>query len=94
MSINKSSFIERVKYMMKNPSALGKGLWGGGKMPMHWKLLFAGQSLIFTLAIWVRLQDIERAKRLKKMEDDEKAMDGSVVPKRGGDGEVASSVHR
>ncbi len=80
--------------MMKNPSALGKGLWGGGKMPIHWKLLFAGQSLIFTLAIWVRLQDIERAKRLKTMEDDEKAMGDDILENRGGGGEVASSVSR
>lgn len=50
-------------------------------MPMHWKLLFTGQSLIFTLAIWVRQQDVEQAKRLQDFQDDKKEIDDNIANK-------------
>jgi hypothetical protein len=63
----KKTFFQRF-----GPSALGRGLWGNRPMPMKYKLLFVGQSIIFTMAIWVRGQDVERAQAIKKLEDAEK----------------------
>ncbi|KAL7444914.1 hypothetical protein ACHAXM_009636 [Skeletonema potamos] len=66
-----SSFFQRF-----GPSALGKGLWGNRPMPLKYKLLFVGQSVIFTMAIWVRGQDVERAQAIKKLEEAEKQRAG------------------
>ena len=41
-------------------------------MPTKYKLLFAGQAVIFTMAIWVRGQDVERAQAKKKLDEAEK----------------------
>ena len=41
-------------------------------MPTKYKLLFVGQSIIFTMAIWVRGEDVERAQAIKKLEDADK----------------------
>eukprot|EP00573_Skeletonema_grethae_P000367 CAMPEP_0201690390 /NCGR_PEP_ID=MMETSP0578-20130828/3843_1 /ASSEMBLY_ACC=CAM_ASM_000663 /TAXON_ID=267565 /ORGANISM="Skeletonema grethea, Strain CCMP 1804" /LENGTH=91 /DNA_ID=CAMNT_0048175365 /DNA_START=81 /DNA_END=356 /DNA_ORIENTATION=- len=63
----KKTFLQRF-----GPAALGRGLWGNRPMPTKYKLLFVGQSILFTLAIWVRGEDVERAQALKKLEEAEK----------------------
>ncbi len=65
---SKKTFFQRF-----GPAALGRGLWGNRPMPTNYKLLFIGQSIIFTLAIFVRGQDVERAQAIKKLEAAEKA---------------------
>ncbi len=65
---SKKTFFQRF-----GPAALGRGLWGNRPMPTKYKLLFIGQSIIFTLAIFVRGQDVERAQAIKKLEAAEKA---------------------
>ncbi|KAL3803169.1 hypothetical protein HJC23_003444 [Cyclotella cryptica] len=54
------SFFERF-----SPFSIGKGLWGPGKMPTHWKLLFTVQSCIFVSALWMRQVDVQNAQRRK-----------------------------
>ncbi len=66
MTTNKSFF---QKY---GPAALGRGLWGNRPMPTKYKLLFIGQSVIFTLAMFFRTQDVERVQAIKKLEDADK----------------------
>lgn len=39
---------------------------------MKYKLLFLGQSLIFTMAAYIRTKDVERAQQLKKFAEDER----------------------
>jgi len=67
MTTPKKTFFQRF-----GPAALGRGLWGNRPMPTKYKLLFVGQSILFTMAIWVRGQDVERAQAIKKLEDAEK----------------------
>lgn len=56
-----------------SPSALGRGLWGRGPVPTRYKVLFLGQSLIFTMAIYIRNKDVEKAQLIQqKMADSEK----------------------
>ena len=38
-------------------------------MPTKYKILFIGQGLMFTLAMWVRTQDVERVQAIKKLEE-------------------------
>ena len=66
MTTNKSFF---QKY---GPAALGRGLWGNRPMPTKYKLLFIGQSVIFTLAMFFRTQDVERVQAIKKLEEADK----------------------
>jgi hypothetical protein len=47
------------------PSAIGKNLWGQGKMPLKWKFLFTVQSFIFVSAMFMRRVDVENAQRRK-----------------------------
>mmetsp|Transcript_24788 Transcript_24788/g.53696 ORF Transcript_24788/g.53696 Transcript_24788/m.53696 type:complete len:96 (-) Transcript_24788:332-619(-) len=49
------------------PRSLARGLWGNGPIPTRYKLLFLGQSVIFTMAIWIRGQDVDRAQQMKKL---------------------------
>ncbi|KAL9186027.1 hypothetical protein ACHAXT_005265 [Thalassiosira profunda] len=49
------------------PPALARGLWGNRPMPTHYKVLFAGQGLIFCFAMFIRTKDVERAKQLKQL---------------------------
>eukprot|EP00577_Skeletonema_sp_RCC1716_P000879 CAMPEP_0113425972 /NCGR_PEP_ID=MMETSP0013_2-20120614/30470_1 /TAXON_ID=2843 ORGANISM="Skeletonema costatum, Strain 1716" /NCGR_SAMPLE_ID=MMETSP0013_2 /ASSEMBLY_ACC=CAM_ASM_000158 /LENGTH=93 /DNA_ID=CAMNT_0000314201 /DNA_START=103 /DNA_END=384 /DNA_ORIENTATION=- /assembly_acc=CAM_ASM_000158 len=67
MTTPKKSFFQRF-----GPPALARGLWGNRSMPTKYKLLFVGQSVIFTMAMWVRGEDVERAQARKKLEDSEK----------------------
>lgn len=58
------------------PPALARGLWGRGPMPLRYKFLFLGQSLIFSMAIVIRGRDVEKARQQKlaapdKVDDDE-----------------------
>jgi len=51
-------------------------------MPTRYKLLFLGQSVIFTMAIWIRQQDVQKAQHIKRLaEEAEKQTnaDGSVA---------------
>ena len=42
-------------------------------MPTRYKVLFLGQSLIFTMAIYIRNKDVEKAQLIQqKMADSEK----------------------
>ena len=54
------------------PGALARGLWGRGPMPTRYKILFVGQGLIFTLALWIRTQDVEKAQHLKQFAEAER----------------------
>ncbi|KAL3811442.1 hypothetical protein ACHAXA_007597 [Cyclostephanos tholiformis] len=54
------------------PAAIARGLWGNGPIPIRYKILFIGQGLIFTTALWIRSQDVEKAKKIKKLMDAEK----------------------
>ena len=63
----KKTFFQRF-----GPAALGRGLWGNRPMPAKYKILFIGQSIIFTMAMWVRTQDVERAQARKKLEEADK----------------------
>ena len=54
------SFFEKL-----HPSAIGKNLWGPGKMPTHWKILFTVQSLVFVSAMWMRTIDVQNVQRRK-----------------------------
>ncbi|KAL7488259.1 hypothetical protein ACHAW6_013843 [Cyclotella cf. meneghiniana] len=67
------SFFERF-----SPSSIGKRLWGPGKMPTHWKLLFTVQSFIFVSAVWIRKVDVQNAQRRKKelIEEGNNAVEG------------------
>lgn len=67
MTTSKKTFFQKF-----GPAALGRGLWGNRPMPTKYKLLFAGQAVIFTMAIWVRGQDVERAQAKKKLDEAEK----------------------
>ena len=57
------------------PPALARGLWGQGPMPPRYKVLFLGQSVIFTMAIIIRGRDIDKAQQQKlaapNLEDEE-----------------------
>lgn len=48
-----------------SPSSIGKNLWGAGKMPLKWKVLFTAQSFIFMSAMLMRQKDVENAQRRK-----------------------------
>mmetsp|Transcript_12709 Transcript_12709/g.27839 ORF Transcript_12709/g.27839 Transcript_12709/m.27839 type:complete len:100 (-) Transcript_12709:1553-1852(-) len=72
------SFFERF-----SPRSLGRGLWGKGSMPTHWKVLFTAQTMIFTLALWVRTVDVENMQKLKRLEAEKKSKEEG-----GGDGDV------
>lgn len=51
-------------------------------MPTRYKLLFIGQGLIFTMAVFIRTKDVEKAQHLKKLAEAEKqraAMRGEGV---------------
>ena len=67
MTTSKKTFFQKF-----GPAALGRGLWGNRPMPTKYKILFAGQAVIFTMAIWVRGQDVERAQAKKKLDEAEK----------------------
>jgi hypothetical protein len=54
------------------PTAIARGLWGNEPIPIRYKLLFLGQGLIFTAAIWIRTLDVEKAQKIKKLMDAEK----------------------
>jgi hypothetical protein len=54
------------------PTAIARGLWGNGPIPIRYKILFVGQGLIFTMAIWIRTKDVEKAQKMKKLMDAEK----------------------
>jgi len=53
------------------PSAIARGLWGKGPMPTRYVLLFVGQGVIFTMAIFIRSKDVEKAQHMKKLIDAE-----------------------
>jgi hypothetical protein len=55
------SFIQ--KY---GPGAIAKNLWGNGPVPPKYKILFIGQGLLFMTALWIRTQDVEKAKHMKQ----------------------------
>jgi hypothetical protein len=48
-----------------SPASIGKNLWGAGKMPLRWKLLFAAQSCIFVSAMFMRQVDVANAQKRK-----------------------------
>ncbi len=54
------------------PGALARGLWGRGPVPTRYKILFVGQGFIFTVALWVRTQDVEKAQHLKRLAEAER----------------------
>ena len=55
-----------------SPAALARGLWGNGPIPRHYKLLFFGQGLIFTMAVMIRTRDVEKAQHIKNLIEAEK----------------------
>mmetsp|Transcript_16360 Transcript_16360/g.29683 ORF Transcript_16360/g.29683 Transcript_16360/m.29683 type:complete len:90 (-) Transcript_16360:277-546(-) len=55
-----------------SPAALARGLWGRGPIPPHYKLLFFGQGLIFTMAVLIRTRDVEKAQHIKNLVEAEK----------------------
>ena len=62
------------------PPALARGLWGRGPIPTRYKLLFIGQGLIFTMAIFIRTKDVEKAQTIKKLQEadaERKKLEGS-----------------
>ncbi|KAL7532324.1 hypothetical protein ACHAWF_004096 [Thalassiosira exigua] len=61
------SFFERF-----GPATLGRGLWGKGSMPTRYKILFLGQSMIFAMAMWIRTQDVDKAQKIKILEEMER----------------------
>ena len=54
------------------PTAIARSLWGNGPIPVRYKVLFLGQGLMFTAALWIRTQDVEKAQQIKKLMDAEK----------------------
>lgn len=52
------------------PPALARGLWGKGSIPTRYKVLFAGQAVVFMLAMRVRALDVEKAQMIKKLQDE------------------------
>ena len=60
------------------PPALARGLWGKGPMPLRYKILFLGQGLIFTMALFIRNKDVDKAQQIReaqmlsKLQDAEK----------------------
>ena len=54
-----------------SPASLARGLWGRGPIPTRYKLLFAGQGLIFTMAAFIRTKDVEKAQQSKKLREAE-----------------------
>ena len=67
MTTSKKTFFQKF-----GPAALARGLWGNRPMPTKYKILFAGQAIIFTMAMWVRGEDVERAQARKKLDEAEK----------------------
>lgn len=55
------SFIQ--KY---GPGAIAKNLWGNGPVPRKYKILILGQGFLFMTALWIRTQDVEKAKHMKQ----------------------------
>jgi len=51
------------------PSAIARGLWGKGPMPTRYVLLFVGQGVIFTMAMFIRSKDVEKAQQMKTLID-------------------------
>lgn len=49
------------------PSAIARGLWGNGPIPTRYVILFVGQGVIFTMAMFIRSKDVEKAQHVKKM---------------------------
>ena len=49
------------------PSAIARGLWGNGPMPTRYVILFVGQGVIFTMAMFIRSKDVEKAQHIKNM---------------------------
>lgn len=62
-----------------SPTSIGKNLWGAGKMPLKWKLLFTAQSFIFVSAMFMRQVDVENAQRrkLEEVKEDDGMMNGN-----------------
>ena len=77
------------------PPGLARGLWGRGPMPTRYKLLFAGQSIIFTMAIYIRTKDVEKAQHIKKLQmadAERKRLEGDAAATFGsGSGETGES---
>ena len=48
------------------PPALARGLWGKGPMPLRYKILFLGQGLIFTMALFIRNKDVDKAQQIRE----------------------------
>ena len=48
------------------PPALARGLWGKGPVPLRYKMLFLGQSLIFTMALFIRTKDVDKAQQIRQ----------------------------
>lgn len=59
-------------YERFGPPALARGLWGRGPIPTRYRLLFLGQGLIFTMAVWIRTKDVDKAQKMKKLADAER----------------------
>ncbi len=49
------------------PSAIARGLWGNGPMPTRYVILFVGQGVIFTMAMFIRSKDVEKAQHIKTL---------------------------
>lgn len=58
---------------------MGRRLWGRGPMPTRYKVLFAGQAFIFTMAIWIRTQDVGRAQAIKQMQQESGKVDNAFT---------------
>ena len=65
------------------PPALARGLWGRGPIPTHYKLLFLGQGLIFSMAICIRTQDVEKAQQMKKLAEAERQKKDGIAEDNG-----------
>ena len=59
-------------YERFGPPALARGLWGRGPIPTRYRLLFLGQGLIFTMGVWIRTKDVDKAQKMKKLADAER----------------------
>ena len=58
---------------------MGRRLWGRGPMPTRYKVLFVGQAVMFTFAMWIRTLDVERAQAIKQMQQESGKVDNAFT---------------
>ena len=67
-------------------------------MPTRYKLLFAGQGLIFTMAVFIRTKDDEKAQQSKKLREAEAGGQSTTEGAEGGgvadDGSIGGNEAR